>query len=533
MESAADLPMEPANDMSLDSQKDTTVQTTKPSIVKRLYVGNLNTIIENETLEILFEDIVKRFSRYGKVLKDKEDLSKSSVYVTKNFGYVTMKFEDISKYTQLLKSYNNVNYKGNKLIVQEAKSSYKEKLNEEIKQNLLFDNNKYKKLAMKKDYEHYKKMKNIKLTFKDRLQVLPGRHRVTKRNYTKSNKDEVTGKLVKYSNKRRQTFRIYLNGALKTFVLSNKKKLWGVQKGRTIRDLTFEFDTNTLSWRNGLGHTIEHLNYNKLGRNERLELDSRKDTEDLGSMDIEEEEIDNDKLADIFSRIDFDKQVEVGEDGLGDKSEYGIDYELKHGFYDSDEEEDEEPKKEKVKESSEESDGQTESSSESESDSSSDEEFMPKFGVPKTSNTETISNTETLRGLFQSKNTSEQENKTSSLKLIVDDDDIDHEKDNEIKHMAEKAKEYISKETTTQLQSFDNNTVVKRDVGLFFPHFNSFFLQPQTSLNKIKTVQIETFEDWDEKFWENRGKWTSEFKNRKRGELKKIRKRQTNSTVLL
>jgi len=159
MESAADLPMEPANDMSLDSQKDTTVQTTKPSIVKRLYVGNLNTIIENETLEILFEDIVKRFSRYGKVLKDKEDLSKSSVYVTKNFGYVTMKFEDISKYTQLLKSYNNVNYKGNKLIVQEAKSSYKEKLNEEIKQNLLFDNNKYKKLAMKKDYEHYKKKK--------------------------------------------------------------------------------------------------------------------------------------------------------------------------------------------------------------------------------------------------------------------------------------------------------------------------------------------------------------------------------------
>ncbi len=84
--------MEPANDMSLDSQKDTTVQTTKPSIVKRLYVGNLNTIIENETLEILFEDIVKRFSRYGKVLKDKEDLSKSR-YVTKNFGCVTMKMK--------------------------------------------------------------------------------------------------------------------------------------------------------------------------------------------------------------------------------------------------------------------------------------------------------------------------------------------------------------------------------------------------------------------------------------------------------
>lgn len=522
----------------MDTENNESINQTKSlkkesPVFKRLYVGNLNNILENETLDILFQDIINRFSKYGKILKDKQDPKKSSVYVTKNFGYVTMKFENINKYSQLMKSYNNVNYKGNKLIVQEAKASYKEKLNEEIKQNLLFDNNKYKKLEIKNNYEHYMKMKNIKLSFKDRLQVIPGRNRVTKRNYTKSNKDEATGKLVKYNNKRRQTFRIYLNGELKTFVLKNKKKLWGVQKGRSVRDLAFEFDVNSLSWKNGLGHTIEHLNHSKLGRQDRLELENKKNSEDLGSMDIEEEEIDNDKLADIFSRIDFDKQVEVGEDGLGDKSEYGIDYELKHGLYDSDSEDEQKShhRDESVKaETDEHSSSQSESASESES--SSEDEFMPKFGVAKTSNTETISNTETLRGLFQSKNTSNNENTSSSLKLIVDDDDIDHEKDNEIKKMAEKAKEYISKETTTQLQSFDDNKVMRRDVGLFFPHFNSFFLQPQTSLNKIKTLQIETFEDWDEKFWENRGKWTNEFKNRKRGELKKIRKRQSNSTVL-
>lgn len=525
----------------MDTQNSESITQTKPvkdqsPIVKRLFIGNLNTILENETLEILFQDIINRFSKYGKVLNDKEDPDKSSVYVTKNFGYVTMKFDNISKYAQLIKSYNNVNYKGNKLTVQEAKASYKEKLNEEIRQNLLFDNNKYKKLETKNNYEHYMKMKNIKLTFKDRLQVIPGRYRVTKRNYTKSNKDEATGKLVKYNNKRRQTFRIYLNGELKTFVLKNKKKLWGVQKGRTVRDLAFEFDLNTLSWKNGLGHTIEHLSHNKLGRQDRLELESKKNTEDLGSIDIEEEEIDNDKLADIFSRIDFDKQVEVGEDGLGDKSEYGIDYELKHGLYDSDSEDEHKSQdtQESVKvenDAHSSSESESESQSESSSESSSEDEFMPKFGVPKTSNTETISNTETLRGLFQAKTSTTSENTGSSLKLIVDDDDIDHEKDSEIKKMAEKAKEYISKETTTQLQSFDD-TRVKRDVGLFFPHFQSFFLQPQTSLNKVKTLQIETFEDWDEKFWENRGKWTNEFKNRKRGELKKIRKRQSNSTVL-
>ncbi|XBW38406.1 hypothetical protein QEN19_003994 [Hanseniaspora menglaensis] len=541
------------------------IDPTKPA-VKRLFVGNLNYLQDGETMETLVQDIMQRFIKYGKILMTKEDPKETTLYIGKNFAHVTMKFDTLKQYQNLTKSYNKINFKGNKLILQEAKPSYKEKIAQEIKQNELVNINKYNKEIIRKDYEHYKKLENIKRTFRDKLQVIPGRNRVTKRNYVKSDKDEKTGKLVKYNKQRKQTFRIFLNGSLKLFQLKEKKKLWGVQKGRSLRDLAFEFDEKTYTWKNGLGHTIEHLNYKKLARNERMEIERQKE-----AIAIEEEEEDNemdaDVLTNIFNRIDFDKQVEVGEDGLGDKNEYGSDYEMKHGIYDEESEEDNEEEENQQKslinmsaesKSNASSSESEKSSSGSESDSdisldsndeealnkeeeeeeeeegseSSEEDFMPKFGVSKTATTETISNTEKLRGLFQPKIMESEEN--SGLRLIVDDDDdIDHEKDNEIKNLAEDAKQFKSLEVGSTLASMTSGYQIKRDVGLFFPHFDSYFMQPQTSLNKIKTNQIETFVDWDEKFWENRGKWTNEFKQRKRAELKKSRKKQTTSNLLL
>lgn len=547
------------------------IDPTKPA-VKRLYVGNLINLGDGETLKPLVEDIMERFAKYGKILMSKEDPNQSTVYVGESFGYVTMKFENLKAYQLLMKNYNNINYKGNKLILQEAKPSYKEKIAREIRENELVNNKKYNKELIRKEYEHYKKMENIKMSFKDRRQVIPGRNRVTKRNYVKSDTDGKTGKLVKFNKQRKQTFRIFMNGTLKIFQLKNKKKLWGVQKGRSLKDLVFQFDDDTYTWKNGIGHTIEHLNYNKLSRKERIVLDQQK--QEMGDTNNEEDECENtDVLTNIFNKINFDKQVEVGEDGIGDRDEYGSDYEMKHGLYDSDDEEEETPSQsdeneamsshsessktseveseisvELAKTDEGESDISLESSktSEAESDislesepaedsnaeSSSEDEFMPKFGVSSTAETNPVSNTETLRGLFQSKNTTDE--KTSSLKLIVeDDDDIDHQKDNEINDIAEDAKHFRSAEVDVTLSNAAPSYALRKDVGLFFPHFDSFFLQPQTSLNKVKTTQIETFQDWDEKFWENRGKWTNEFKQRKRSELKKSRKKQSTSNALL
>lgn len=535
------------------------IDPTKPA-VKRLYVGNLTNLGGLETPKLLVDDIMERFAKYGKILMSKEVPTESTVYVGKSFGYVTMKFENLKAYQLLMKNYNNINYKGNKLILQEAKPGYKEKIAREIRENELVNDKKYNKELIRKEYEHYKKMENIKMSFKDRRQVIPGRNRVTKRNYVKSDTDGKTGKLVKFNKQRKQTFRIFMNGTLKIFQLKNKKKLWGVQKGRSLKDLAFQFDDDTYTWKNGIGHTIEHLNYNKLSRKERIVLEQQK--KDMGDINnLEDENMNTDVLTNIFNNINFDKQIEVGEDGIGNRDEYGSDYEMKHGLYDSEDEEEETSTKNKEREapfshsdspktgdgesdisleseSEDESKGESEEESrgeseeESKADSSSEDEFMPKFGVSPTAETKTVSNTETLRGLFQSKNVADE--KTGSLKLIVeDDDDIDHQKDNEINDIAEDAKHFRSAEGGITSSNAVPSYAFRKDVGLFFPHFDSFFLQPQTSLNKVKTIQIETFQDWDEKFWENRGKWTNEFKQRKRSELKKSRKKQSTSNALL
>ncbi|ABN66378.2 putaative nucleolar protein required for 60S ribosome biogenesis [Scheffersomyces stipitis CBS 6054] len=388
----------------------------------RIHIGNVSPkLFENQTT------LSTRLSKFGTVVKELELFTKP--LQDHYFGYITLKITP-SSYDKLKAAFNGVLFMGMKLTVAIAKVSFQDRLAKDLTRN---DEKKSERLKRAKIKESRDKRiseaetmypvnsitgallttsgtitapnqsaqgysisahtyNDISGNTKNKApskslvgtqsygawtssrsypytqenshtaggsELIPGRHRVTKRkNHTFS-----------------QTLRILVNGELKTFKCY-KTKLWGLEKNKTVKDLTWKYANGV--WKSGDDHIVERvrkvkINDNYLGGPSAVECgingdgaaayggNSIRDVDDNEDMseqeDLTKEAMKNKSvLASLFDKFDFDRPMEVEEDTHGiDKEDIVVDkkgrrkvirydYEIEGGLEDHDESDNSEDK---------------------------------------------------------------------------------------------------------------------------------------------------------------------------------------------
>lgn len=167
-----------------------------------------------------------------------------------------------------------------------------------------------------------------------------------------------TARPASYFARKEQSLRILVNGELKTYKF-HKTKLWGVEKNKTARDLTFVYEAGV--WKSGDGHAVERVQVKRpclastsastsaplphscAISGEDAAQYGHKDTGDIPVDDATTPSIDDGEqsknksiLAKLFNSFDFDKKLEVEEvldeegityDSKGRKSVQRFDFE--------------------------------------------------------------------------------------------------------------------------------------------------------------------------------------------------------------
>ncbi|AAS54887.2 AGR397Cp [Eremothecium gossypii ATCC 10895] len=453
-------------------------------VEKRVFVGNLR----KNTSECI-EQLYDRFAQFGRCIEPHFECHPT-------FAYLTMEFDDEQQYQKLKRSFNNVMYMGNMLRVDVAKKPWQQRW-EEDRNDLLTEQRKQQEL-LKRQWEHHKKLENIRRSWVDRKELLAGRERKTPR---------------KKLHLKSITFRVNVNGNLKIYKCY-KNKLWGYERNKALRDLVNRF-TNGY-WRDGSGHVVDRLDYSRTRKPLRFENQKGDSvTVETGADEVPDEEQEGfqeeqtknlNVLENILGSFDFDKPI-----GLEEDNEYaGANYEIEALYSDT---------QGGALHAPDALDSKDDPSVERDAEVESEEEFIPKFVQEEqpAATQGTISNTETLRGLFEGQSQEE-----SAFKLIeVSDDDINYDVDVAVADAVE------APAAAEQVQVLPTELPKGRQLGLFFPHFESPFLVAQTQLNKIRTPAEASnrFAGWEDMFWENRAVWTREQKLRHREALRQSRKR--------
>ncbi|SMN19484.1 similar to Saccharomyces cerevisiae YOL144W NOP8 Nucleolar protein required for 60S ribosomal subunit biogenesis [Maudiozyma saulgeensis] len=509
------------------------------NVQKRVFVGN---VLNNQ--DECFEDLYRRFQTFGETNNDTKGFD-----VHGTFGYLNIMFFDEQGFQKLKKNFNKVNFKGNMLVVDLAKPDFKKSWESQHEKDLI-QNGLIEKRNAKRDWEHYKKLENVQKSWIDHKEVMQGRMRKTPR------------KKRDLSN---ITFRIDVNGSLKVYKCY-KTKLWGYERHKELGDLVYKFVGN--KWRNGFDHIVDRLNYARSkqsihfnhptnGSSLTISHDpSSIQTADDEHMSEEEKLKNNNVLTDLLNGFDFneasnavdsDEAEEFGFNAKGQKEEeeyygqydnnndndneyygtkgndydynnnnyneendyYKNDYNEDDGYYNNNEEPSESHNLDKK---------QRKSKTYQEEDEVQEEEPIPVFTDKPVNNvvTGTVSNTETLRSLFNP----ESESQSTGFSLmggIEEDIAVDQNKPEDTNEA----------QTRTIMEEISTTSQLKEKNHLFFAHFKSPFLLGQTQLTKISGGgDTDLLNNWDQEFWDNRGTWTREMKNKKRDAMRQLHKKK-------
>lgn len=503
---------------------ETNINNTNSNIEKRIFVGNLN-----NNKESCLKELFIKFNNFNNC-----ELKSDKFDIFTNFAYININFKDQNSYQNFKNNFNNIKFKENLIKIDEAKLNWKE--NWELQNKIdSKESEKKEKFNNEQSLKFFKKIENINLSIKDQFQLIKGRLRKSKRP----------------NNYKLPTFRTDLhNGKGLKILKLYKKKLWGVDKNKKLRDLTFNFENH--KWLNGYDHVVEtrlrNKNKSKIGIKNTLETSEDISTNINGNNAIEEEDVDqkihekettNNVLSNLLENFDFDKPLNVVDQDM--EEDYGSsDFEFKHRYDTSDDEvEDEnEFKKNDISQrknvdeeykdvdrshmtdiEKERKEQYYDNNKDNNNIEQEEDEYIPTFG--KTNEIEsnedvkvgTISDVKTLRNLF---NPNEENSNTFRLTDNNNDlPDIDlnknKENDNEIN---------IDEMTNIGIQPQNNFSITSND-HLFFPHFDSPFLIGQTQLNKIQNNNINILENWETEFYDNRSEWMKEMKRKKRDSLRK------------
>lgn len=552
----------------------------------RIHIGNISpSLVANS------DSFTQRLTKFGIIRKPLEIYSKPTV--DNHFGFITLNTTQ-SQYEKLRTTFHNVMYMGSKLSVSKAKDDFKEAWIKDIARIRPFKN---------KDKIHNERKQRIREA-ESSLHVNPITNDITSLHfstgYNKSphtfnnisgniknsaptqtligsksygswtnadkfynmNYAKISGgsdiirarrrkQVRNKTNLKNQTLRILVNGQLKEFK-AYKTKLWGVEKNKTVEDLTWRYDNGV--WKSGDDHIIEKLentqscsfdsnlvkNYgNDSYHSERDNIQPENDSTALGVLSNMLNNYDFEKPA----VIDDDSEDEVFIDAKGRKTVVRYDYEantnrdlgrehleinrdiinkykegdIKEEVYYSESDEDEttlqqlenqEPKQEAKQELEK-------------------QELQNQKPKQDLENQDSKSNTETLRNLFNP-------SQPASFSLGLDS----------ISEPVEPEKIELNRvdigPSPNDIPTNNNNR------GLFWIHQDSPFLQTQTQLSKLgflhKTMKLpgddeivnpdddETpYEQW---FWKMRGDITRECKRRKRDVVRTLNKKSARNVTI-
>lgn len=516
-------------------------------VSKRVFVGNL---LQN--YDVCLEELLARFGKFGKCSEDgfeKHD----------TFAYINIEFEQDADFVKLKQSLNNVKFKGNMLKIDVAKPNWDVRWKLQHEQDL-----KEEPLVVKQkqeqEWKHYKKVENIKMSWKDRKEIIPGRNRVEKRSRYQL---------------RNSTFRVNVDGALKVYKLY-QNKLWGYERDKTAKDLAYQYVNG--KWWNNYNHIIDRLDYsrtrssghtkiaaelsgapatsNNIKRNGNETKDPEDQDIDLEEQMIQEEKSKNANILDQFlGEVNLDEPVNVvdsdeaeafgfsdnekeNDDGYNNNDYQQNNNDEYYNNQDTNYQDDYNNNNNNYNNDYNKNSNQQDNTNEEEQEES-EEEFIPTFGAKPATDDQaagpvqgTVSNTETLRALFNPDTANKpvhmnNTNDKGGFKLIQEDnDDIDQTKN--VAEEAENEEEDAFPVATTLLAK------TKHQNRLFFPHFDSPFLVGQTQLSQIETApKNDIWANWEEQFWENRGVWMKEMKNKKRDVLRLKKKRQSKDNNII
>lgn len=127
-----------------------------------------------------------------------------------------------------------------------------------------------------------------------------------------------------YFVRKQQTMRILINGELKQ-LKCYKTKLWGVEKNKTVRDLTYRFHNN--AWRSGDDHIVERIQGRQAAEikcgvdgvqaenygSQAIHVTKESDDEEASTYG-QDQATNASVLAKLFTSYDFDKPVELEDD---------------------------------------------------------------------------------------------------------------------------------------------------------------------------------------------------------------------------
>ncbi|KAK6869091.1 60S ribosome subunit biogenesis protein NOP8 [Candida tropicalis] len=555
----------------------------------RLHIGNISPKLKESP-----ESLTSRIEKFGEIIKSLEFHTKP--LQLHYFAYITISIND-SNLEKLKKSLNGVLFMGMKLSINIAKPSYLERFNKSSEskgstkkqeEQLRRDKIVKSRLEKIKEYKTNYPTNNItssivissmnpstysvsEHTFKNisgntknqppakRLDgnksygALTNPKKLHNQFKLRSGKGMVIRGTLRKSPRsglalKQQTLRILINGELKTFKCY-KTKLWGIEKNKTVRDLTWNYVNG--EWRSGDDHVIERCgingtqarNYgNDIHVEDHEEKEEQEDVEKSAEIDgFKETDKNKSILASMFSNFDFDKPVEIDTineddeievDSKGRKKAKHYDFEIEGKITDDDDDEEEEEEDRSVEKIDIESANQiihnftktekpmkeqyydeddegndiemdeftekftTEAIKDKydeehdQQDSSEEEEFIPTFG---SSEKPVVNDTETLRSLFNPTTTTATtattttETTSGSFKLGLDEDDEDLDENKQIDSI--KQEELFQK---IQKQKQDEIILEKKQkFGLFWCHFDSPFLSTQSQLSKLGNDKIK------------------------------------------
>ena len=125
------------------------------AIEQRLYVGNIS-----KSLAEQIDELQLSFSKYGEVVSPFEIKTTQTFLNEVFFGFLTIKIDQVNL-KKLISSYNNVNFKNNKIIVQLSKSPQNQSL-----EKLWFNDQKSPDAITERDLKLQKLLKRNNIQYK-------------------------------------------------------------------------------------------------------------------------------------------------------------------------------------------------------------------------------------------------------------------------------------------------------------------------------------------------------------------------------
>lgn len=429
----------------------------------RLHIGAISKQLAKDK-----SSLESRLAKYGEVVSSLELYEKPALETY--FGYITMKLTT-AKFGALKGALNGVKFKGSVLVISEANPDWKARWEADQAQP------EKKKLTETQCIRKFEKRER-------EIDVIPGRERTTKR-----------------KNINNMTVRVFI-GKRKKILTCPKKKLWGFMKDKQLDHLVAEYSHG--KWRDHNGDIVETVDFKikpskpsstVVASAEPSSKDSQAiDVEDEDDELREERERNLNILQNMFRENDGEVTTFV-KPMIPDDEDDVSDWENLQSM------------KPKISEDADFADTPIQQI---------EHEEEPEDEIPAPNSTST------LRALF---NPTEETAPFSLLGNSGDDEDIQVdvvmvdpiETPVVIIEPPKPSSSAAEKQPAARIYATSNK-------GLFFPHFDSPFLNSQSQVASLAKFTLDK-EAWEKEFYESRGEWNRTVRRRRRDVVRQIHKK--------